>query len=1382
GLEGKFNSGTGETLWVVEGELGSGKSEILRAVKWWAQVGRAVVFDSRGGSSLLSPLPELAEQLADIVGAAELGVLGESVEDLPKLARFLSAELPRLSREKRVLVLLDDIDQACPEAQQVLRNLLATLPADGKLAMLVSADVGFRSTEQLFSGEKIRLPLLNAGDIAPLVEAFLGKAEPRIVDRVLAHTGGSPLFVTTLLRDLASSSEPLETLERLGPPQQLEHYWRRRFGFLGEAQKRMLWAVAVLEKNATAQNIRRLTSLEEETVSSLLRLLEDEGWLRPCGEGFQILIQPLSREILEELPEVERRALHLRAMELETDDGRRLLHAASAGLAQPLLADGHSVARSLERAGAFHAAQQLLEAMISIVEDEPFICQARLDLGRVCLLQGNFPSAEHHLRFVSDASERGIRSKALMHLGSLYGLRRELPAAVEALEKALAVGLEPGEQATCLRELANVEYRRGNFEKAKSLALSGIERAPSGHASLAALYDVLAKVDSATGHHDQALAHARNAVDTARRSGEQRSVAMALDTLAWARQQAGDLLGAAAELDQASDLYRQVGDLARLLRNEIALGALQLWLESWHKALEHFEEASRLASAVANPARIVDVWANLGLALAKVGRFERAALVLQRAAAEAEKIGQQDIQLMVQSYTASLALARGEVESALVSYSEVRIGYESMGQSDLVAETELEMAGAMAWRATPADLERALELIERANARPRALSGRMFEERLSLHLGSARALRGEMDKAMPLLEELMQGASQPGRRDFAWQAHLALARAHLRKQSDFAVRRHLREAERILEQLSIGLSAEHRQAFWQDVRRAEVRNLLASIPSSTTWGGSPGGAQATAGLTALDPEAEALYRVLDFNKQLSSEHELPRLLDAILDAAIELTRAERGLLLWAKDDGLEVQAARGIGGDAAHQRFSRSIAESVFLDAEAVSTVDAINDDRFKEFLSIHELQLRSVACVPVCYRAKVLGVLYLENRLRSGRFAPRDMRVLSAFADQVAIAASQAQLIEESRRRSRELEDAREDLAQAYTKQAADLDTRTADLKNTRERLVRLKERIVGQGDYHGVIGTGAAMRRVFTLIERVKDLDVPVLFVGSSGSGKDLLARVMHDAGARRRGPFVAVACGGIPDTLVESALFGHVKGAFSGAADDNPGLLSTAAGGTLYLDDIEGVAPRMQVALLRVLQEDCFTPLGSAMQIQARFRLVVSSKVPLSELVSCGVLREDLRYRLEVVAVQLPALKDRADDIPVLARRFIERECEAMGRPLRQFSRDGMEALVCHPWPGNVRQLEQTLRRVMVVAESNEPITAQELFGQKTLAKAHGSGIDSLKAIESEVSEDERRAIVEALTAAKWNRTLAAQALGMPRRTFYRRLEKYGLLGND
>jgi DNA-binding NtrC family response regulator len=215
---------------------------------------------------------------------------------------------------------------------------------------------------------------------------------------------------------------------------------------------------------------------------------------------------------------------------------------------------------------------------------------------------------------------------------------------------------------------------------------------------------------------------------------------------------------------------------------------------------------------------------------------------------------------------------------------------------------------------------------------------------------------------------------------------------------------------------------------------------------------------------------------------------------------------------------------------------------------------------------------------------------------------------------------------------------------------------------------------------------------------------------------------------------------------------------------------------------LDDIEGVAPRMQVALLRVLQEDCFTPLGSAMQIQARFRLVVSSKVPLSELVSCGVLREDLRYRLEVVAVQLPALKDRADDIPVLARRFIERECEAMGRPLRQFSRDGMEALVCHPWPGNVRQLEQTLRRVMVVAESNEPITAQELFGQKTLAKAHGSGIDSLKAIESEVSEDERRAIVEALTAAKWNRTLAAQALGMPRRTFYRRLEKYGLLGND
>lgn len=1379
GLSERFSVGSGPMLWVLEGELGSGKSALLRAVRWWAQLDRVLVLDGRCSGGLLSPLPAIVEQLVDVAGGGDLSTAREETTELPRLARYLSAHLPRLTRDRRVLVLLDDIDQASPEALQVLRSALAAAPADSKLAMLATADLGFRSTERLFPGEHIRLPGLSAEDIAPLVESFLGKADPRLVDRVLAHTGGSPLFVTTLLRDLASSSEPLETLERLGPPLQLEHYWRQRLQGLSGDHRVVLGAVAVLDRGTFDSQVQRLTGLAADVVSEAVGHLTQEGWLKSGLDGFRVATQPLAREVLDELASADRRELHGKAMELETDDARRLLHAAHAGLAAPLRHEGLSVARSLERAGALFAARQLLEAMISTVDDEPLIRQIRLDLGRVCLHQGDFSEAERQLCAVIDAPEHGIKSKALVHLGSLHGLRRELPQAVAILEAALAVGLEPGDQAVCLRELANVEYRRGNMEAARSFALSGIERAPNAPAVMAQLYDVLAKVDSATGRHAQALAHARNAVDAARRSGEQRAVAVSIDTLAWARQQAGDLVGASQDLAQACELYRQVGDVARLLRDEVTLGALKLWLESWHEALEHFEEASRLAGAVANPARIVDVQANLGLALAKVGRFERAALVLQRTEVEAQRIEQQDLLLMVRSYVASLELARGDVEGAIQRYFDVRSGYEASGQGDLLAETELEIAGALAWRAAPADLEQAANLIESASARPRALSGRMFEERLDLQRGTVLALRGEMDRASPLLEALTAGAQQPGRRDLAWQAHLALARASLRQNADFVARRHLREAERILEQLSSGLSLEHRQAFWQDVRRGEVRRLLASIPSSTSCVGSTVLAPAALDLAGLDPEAEALYRVLDFNKQLSSEHDLDRLLDSILDAAIELTRAERGLLLWARDEGLVVQVARGTVGDAAHQRFSKSIAESVFLDGEPVSTVDAASDDRFKEFLSIHELQLKSVACVPVRYKGKVLGVLYLENRLRTGRFGARDLRVISAFADQVAIAVAQAQLIDEARKRTAQLEEAKEALAQAYARQSVDLDSRTADLKNTRERLSRLKEQLLGQGDYHGVIGTGPVMQRVFALVERVKDLDVPVVFVGGSGSGKDLLARVMHDIGERRRGPFVAVSCGGVPDTLVESSLFGHAKGAFSGAADDSPGLLRTAANGTLYLDDIEGMSPRMQVALLRVLQEGCFTPLGCALQIQASFRLAMSSKVPLSELVAAGALREDLRYRLEVVTVELPDLRARTEDIPVLARRFIEREAKAMGRPMRTLARSGLDAMIKHPWPGNIRQLEQAIRRVMVVGETGEPISSEELMGAPRRV-AESSGPEKLRVIETEVSEDERRQILEALTQCKWNRTLAAQQLGMPRRTFYRRLEKYGLVG--
>jgi DNA-binding NtrC family response regulator len=608
--------------------------------------------------------------------------------------------------------------------------------------------------------------------------------------------------------------------------------------------------------------------------------------------------------------------------------------------------------------------------------------------------------------------------------------------------------------------------------------------------------------------------------------------------------------------------------------------------------------------------------------------------------------------------------------------------------------------------------------------------------------------------------------------------HLCAARVLIERGSDAPARQRLRLAETVLERLAEGLGPEQRPAFWQDARRHEVRRLLAAtVPSSILGRSGPGEAG------AADSEARALYRVLELNKRLSSDAGVDRLMEEILDAAVELTGAERGFVLRPGPEGLVIAARREVGGEpgggAAHERFSRSIAESAFLDREPVVTVDALGDGRFSEFLSIHELRIRSVACVPVIHRGQPLGVVYLENRLRRGRFDGGDLRVLSAFADQVAIALYQARLLQEARERQAELERATLALEQACARQARDLQSSESSLRLARERLERARERIEGAGDFHGLIGTGQAMRRVFGLVEKVKDLDVPVVLVGASGTGKDLLARVLHDAGRRRERPFVALACGGVPETLLEAHLFGHAKGAFSGAAADRPGVLAAAAGGTLYLDDIGEMPARMQVDLLRVLQEGAYTPLGGSGTVRVDCRLVVSSREPLEDLVERGRLREDLLYRLRVVAIGLPTLAERPEDIPALALRIAAREAVALGLAPRPFAPEAVDRMLAHGWPGNVRELEQAIRRALIVGEPGAPFTGEALF-PGTGGAAAGQRSRRRGPVPGEERATEAERILEALERCQWNRSRAAEELGMPRRTFYRRLADLGIVG--
>ncbi len=1379
-------------LHVVEGEMGTGRSGLCRAVKWRAQLTGAAVLEVRcEDDAMLEPVLALARQATglletgateDASRAAASARLLESLarpgpgDDLDGLAVGLGHLVSRVAQRWPLLLVVDDIDRAAPEVWRLLRGALFPPAAKERFASLVTAEPGFPWAGKLGPGMSARLPRFDRPRIAALIRAHFGRSEDAAVERILEHTGGNPSFVGALLRDLVAGGEGLARLERLGPPQELADYWHKRIPALLPADRAVLEAAAVLGRAAGIAELARVAGVAFAGTENAIERLTQGGWLRVGASGWLPAAGPLRRAATALAGSERLELLHARAMEEEPDEARRLGHGASCSRLQPVRERALPLAAELERLGALDAAAGLLEQARDAVPDPAWKAEASLALGRVLLARGEPDRSRALVEPLLEDPRPALRRSALMLLGRLHGLRRDLDTAAGYLDAAFELGGDPGETARVLAERANVEFARGDNPATSRLAEQGLDLIPEGHPARAALLAIIGKVASVEGRHEEAVERCRQAVDEARTAGDRRSLALAMAMLAWVRQQFGDLEAATRDLEAAAALNLEIGDYPRLLHSRLVLGDLACWQERWDRALDHYEESVALAAAVGNPAQRAEALIGLGQALVKLGRFERAASLLERAGEDAGRIGQEELALRVLLYQGDLAAARGHDDDALRLWAEARDGLAARGRGGVAAEVELEMAEIRLLRAGPGDIEAAGRLVEEAVARRREDRGRGFDDALE-HLRGWLALhRGEVKDGLLALDRLADRLEdRPGSGDRLWRVHLAASRALIERGSDALARQRLRRAEAVLERLAEGLPAEHRQAFWQDARRHEVQRLLAMTVPSSILGRSGGG-----DAPDVDPEARSLYRVLEINKRLSSDAGVDRLMEEILDAAVDLTGAERGFVLRPGPEGLEIAARHEVGGDGergAHERFSRSIAESAFLDREPVITVDALGDDRFSEFLSIHELRIRSVACVPVIHRGLALGVVYLENRLRRGRFDGGDLRVLTAFADQVAIALYQARLLEEARTRQEELKRATLALEEACARQAHELKTSESSLRLARERLERARERIEGAGDYHGAIGTGSGMRRVFGLIDRVRDLDVPVVLVGESGTGKDLLARVLHDTGQRRERPFVPLACGGVPETLLEAHLFGHAKGAFSGAATDRPGMLAAAAGGTLYLDDIGEMPPRMQVDLLRVLQEGSYAPLGGSGTVRVDCRLVASSRVPLEALVKEGRLRSDLFYRLQVVSIAIPPLRERLEDIPMLALRIAAREAGRLGVPPRSFERGAVDRLLACDWPGNVRELEQAIRRALVVGEPGAAINAEALFpGAADTASAPEAGRRSAPRPASR--EDEARRIVDALERCQWNRSRAAAELHMPRRTFYRRLAELGI----
>ena len=320
------------------------------------------------------------------------------------------------------------------------------------------------------------------------------------------------------------------------------------------------------------------------------------------------------------------------------------------------------------------------------------------------------------------------------------------------------------------------------------------------------------------------------------------------------------------------------------------------------------------------------------------------------------------------------------------------------------------------------------------------------------------------------------------------------------------------------------------------------------------------------------------------------------------------------------------------------------------------------------------------------------------------------------------------------------------------------------------------LRKELQREYDYSNIIGKSNAITQVFDVIKAVADTDSTVLIAGNSGTGKELVAKALHFNSHRKHKPFIAVNCGAISENLIESELFGHKKGAFTGAITDKEGFMKAAEGGTLFLDEISEMPPQLQVKLLRAVQEKEFTPVGTTTSIPINIRFIASTNKNLEELVSDGKFREDLFYRLNVIEIKLPSLKEREGDIPLLADFFLDKYRKQMNKQIKGISNDAMRALMNHEWKGEVRELENIIERAVIFCRE-EFISTKDLpshfrsDGGHSSYSVSGSLDDSVKRFEKEI-------ITRALETNEFNKEKTADTLQVGLSTLYRKMKELNI----
>ncbi|MFZ5895412.1 MAG: sigma 54-interacting transcriptional regulator [Myxococcota bacterium] len=1293
-------------LW-LSGESGVGLSRLLREFVSLAELELSVL-RARGGES--APLTWLLRSaLAD-------EALGLGVRDVLRAMSELS------QRGEPLLLVLEDAHQLDAEEAEALRMLLRSLPPDANVGLLVSS----RHASGLGALELTLGPL----SLDALKQWTLDSLSRGALAELHAETRGLPALVEAAL--LARFNRAAAS--RSSDPTPANETGKLLAAVTPQARRALATLVALGGDASFSQH-----GIDADALAEFWEV----GLVRRDGGRVKLTEKPglplLERALGSELSAAHRGLADWFAssdagLPAESRWAELVFHCLRAGDTTR----AEAAFRAAEPEWRGHPrlfARRLLPVLESSADARWLLAGAELSL-----LAGEFSAALRasarilRLRRSGDEALRArlFAADALLRLGR--------GARAERLLAKLKQASTPVEwRIRALERCARARLQASDPKATAALAEQGL--ALAGDASTSRTLRELAAMAAAyLGRSAEAQATFSELLSELGPDSAPRDRARLLAQRAIAHFREGQTALALADYGEAleiSDRYA-LDDLVCV--NSLNLGTAQQKLGEWGAALSSYERGLRFAHALGRESTELTLRFNLGNLLAEIGDFERAEAELATLLERASGSQRARFSPLVSLIRAEIALERRETERAEAELSAAQSVFRDLGLERELCEVEICRGELQLQRGA---LETSALIADAAARRSRELEALDLGIRARALAARVRVARREPE-ALRELEAALHEAEALGERGLQARYTTELYRAELEAFAPSAIQRGAR-AQRLWDQLGSGLPEVLRETFWRDGRRAVLaqRTRVASL-----------------GASSVDADAEALRKLLSLSRRVNSSLSLPRVFEYAVDAAMELTRAERCFLLLDDAGSPTLAAQRPVDAELAPP--SNSIIERVVASEEPVLTTDAQADRRFAGG-SIHAMRLKSVLCVPILTPSERIGLLYVDSRVQRGRFGERERELLSALADQVAIAVSNARL-------HRELERQREELAQQKRL--------IERLARAREReLVRLRERVEAQEkslglryEYSRIVGQAPAMRQVFAQLDRITDSSVDVLIQGESGTGKELVARALHQNGPRKEHAFVAINCAALPEALLESELFGHVRGAFTGADRDKPGLMLEADGGTLFLDEVAELPLAMQAKLLRVLQEREVRAVGALRSTPVNLRIVSATHRDLKSLVENGRFREDLFYRLAVVVVTLPPLRERIEDLPSIARSIVERlSRDAKCKP-PELTREAIKRLSAHSFPGNVRELENMLTRAFVL-RSGDQIGAADLELQRQTPNRRSKN-------RREFQAEERERIMAALQRTQWNVSLVSRELGIPRNTLYRKLRRYGV----